>query len=443
MLHLQQLSVLSSPILLICVSPRTPLFGMSSTSLFIMRLQSLALTSFAVTVAAQAQSNQSLVAALESQPALSNLSTYLSLYPSFLSTLEGLTNITLLAPNNDAFELALNSDQGAPSNNDLVSAIFSYHVLNGTYSNFSTNATFIPTALLPGAYANVTGGQVVEAIGATDQTTSSATFYSGLLQNSTTVQGMTSNSTNSTNSTSESSSPYTTTFAGGVIHIIDHFLVLPNNLTNTAVQINLQSAVGALQVTNLSQPLDLMSDVTVFLPDNAAFQAVGASIATSSIADLTRILEYHVVNGSVLYSTSLMNGSTLTAMNGIGLDITMEDGDIFVNSAKVLTPNVLVGNGVVHVIDNVLNPGNRTAVPNTSASTQAPAFTDASSASDVPFTSGVATATSSIYTEGPSSATSAAATSPTPSSSNIAAPRQTGAMAAAALFGGAAAIMNM
>lgn len=414
-----------------------------------MRLQNFALTGFALGAVAQ---NQTLLEALGSESSLSNLTTYLSLYPSFLSTAEGLSNITLLAPNNDAFQLAINSDQGAPNTNDLVQAIFSYHILNGTYSNFSTNASFIPTALLPGAYANVTGGQRVEAVGATDQATSSATFYSGLLQNSSTVMmsmssSSSSNSTNSTsmsNSTSSMSSPYSIAFAGGVIHIIDHFLVIPNNFSNTAVQLNLQAAVGALDVCNLTTPVDMMTDITVFLPDNAAFQAIGATLATDNIMDLTKIMQYHVVNGSVLYTTDLMNSSTLRTYNGIDIDISQQDGRWFVNSAEVLTPNVLIANGVIHVIDNVLNPGNRTVQPIASASTQAPAFGNATSASDVPFTSGVPTATISLNTVGPSSASAAATETATSSSSKGGAmPQNTGAMAAAALFGGAAAYMNL
>ena len=42
---------------------------------------------------------------------------------------------------------------------------------------------------------------------------------------------------------------------------------------------------------------------------------------------------------------------TVMAMNGMNLTITVEGSDVFVNSAKVVTPNVLVSNGVVHVID--------------------------------------------------------------------------------------------
>lgn len=44
------------------------------------------------------------------------------------------------------------------------------------------------------------------------------------------------------------------------------------------------------------------------------------------------------------------------AMNGMNLTITVEGSDVFVNSAKVVTPNVLVANGVVHVIDGYVSP---------------------------------------------------------------------------------------
>ena len=44
------------------------------------------------------------------------------------------------------------------------------------------------------------------------------------------------------------------------------------------------------------------------------------------------------------------------AMNGMNLTITVDGSDVFVNSAKVVTPNVLVANGVVHVIDKHVYP---------------------------------------------------------------------------------------
>ena len=114
-------------------------------------------------------------------------------------------------------------------------------------------------------------------------------------------------------------------------------------------------------------------DVTVFAPNNAAFQAIGSATGNLTMMELANILEYHgkrvllvlqnilltsnslVVNGTVAYSSTLKN-ETVMAMNGVNLTITVEGSDVFVNSAKVVTPNVLVANGVVHVIDKYVFP---------------------------------------------------------------------------------------
>lgn len=67
-----------------------------------------------------------------------------------------------------------------------------------------------------------------------------------------------------------------------------------------------------------------------------------------SIRTPTLLKEYStliciLVNGTVGYSSTLMNGMNLT--------ITVSNGSVFVNSAKVVAPDVLVSNGVVLVID--------------------------------------------------------------------------------------------
>jgi uncharacterized surface protein with fasciclin (FAS1) repeats len=376
-----------------------------------MQFKALTLAALAGVVLGQ---GQDLTTALGSLPQLSNLTTYLSAFPDFVGQLSQLTNITLLAPNNAAFTELMNSSAGAAltdGDTSLIQALFSYHVLNGSFSTFG-NTTFVPTALQPPQYTNVTGGQRVEAMNASD----SVTFFSGLLQNSTV--------TNSTN------------FTNGVIHIIDRVLTVPQNISTTAVALNLTSAAGALIQADLVTTLDYLSDVTVFVPNNEAFQNIGTALPNLTMEEVTSILTYHVVNGTVGYSTSLMNGTSLTTLQGSNLTVYLEDDRVFVNSAEVVIPNVLVANGVVHVIDNVLNPMNATATADPNASTQAPAFPGASSASDVPYTSGVAQPTSAVAT---SEATAAASSS----SEGVAMPMKTGAVGAAALFGGAAAIMNL
>ena len=386
-------------------------------------MQLKALTFAALVGTAFGQGMQDLTTTLGSLPQLSNLTSYLSAFPDFVGQLSQLSNITLLAPNNAAFAQLLNSSAGAALTNGdqaMIQALFSYHVLNGTYPSFN-ETQFVPTALQPPQFTNVTGGQVVEATAEDD----SIAFFSGLLQNS----SYTGNTVN---------------FTGGVVHIIDRVLTIPQNISTTAVAANLTSAAGALTQAGLVETVDYLSDVTVFVPNNAAFQAIGSALPNLTMEEVTSILTYHVVNGTVAYSSTLMNGTSVPTVQGGNLTITIQDGDVFVNSARVIIPDVLVANGVVHVINGVLNPMNATAAPNADSEDSTPAFTGASSATDAPYTSGVPTPTSALVpAEETSGGASGAGGAASTSSEGVAAAMKTGAVGAAALFGGAAALMNM
>lgn len=273
--------------------------------------------------------------------------------------------------------------------------------------------SFPKTLLMNSTYTNVTGGQVVKA----ETEDNSVVFTSGLLRESRVVTA-------------------DVTFTGGIVHIIDSVLTIPVNDSATAVAANLTALAGALTTANLVSTVDSASDVTIFAPSNAAFAAIQNLAANLSTEMLSSVLTYHVVQGTVGYSSSLTSGAMLTTLNGGQVTITIDQGNVFVNSAEVTTADVLVSNGVVHVIDNVLNPGNSTARPDTTASTQMPAFSGASSASDIPFTSGI-TATG---TAAPTGGAGATATSTGASQAGV--PMQTAAVGAAALFGGAAMLAN-
>ena len=82
-------------------------------------------------------------------------------------------------------------------------------------------------------------------------------------------------------------------FTGGVIHVVDNVLTEPQNISTTAVAAGLSSAAGALMNTSLVNPLDTMMDVTVFVPNNTAFQAIGSALGSLNTQQLASILEYH------------------------------------------------------------------------------------------------------------------------------------------------------
>ena len=146
-----------------------------------MQYKLLSLTVLAATVSAQ-----NLTSVLSSNPDLSNVTSYLSLFPTLQTALDKGSNITVLAPSNEAFIAYANSRAGSINDTAAVEALLTYHVLNGTYKSdqFISTAEFFPTLLTDPKYANVTGGQRVEAI----IEGQNVTFYSGLLQNSTLVR---------------------------------------------------------------------------------------------------------------------------------------------------------------------------------------------------------------------------------------------------------------
>jgi len=383
-------------------------------------LSKLSLLAFVSAVMAQTDGAPSLTQALNSSQELSSLSALLS-GPGLGQLVESLgssQNVTILAPSNQAFESIGNETLTAlGSNAGLLTALLQYHVLNGTFlsSAITNQSAFVPTLLTNPLFTNVTGGQVVDAKTSGDN----VTFFSGLLANSTV-------------------SPADVNFTGGVIHVIDRFLVLPEVPSDTLTTAGLSSLRGALNQTDLIEAVDTTPDVTIFAPSNEAFRNIGSALANISNEDLASVLTYHVVNGTVGYSSGLENNTVLTTLNGANLTITIGDeGRIFVNNARVTIADVLVANGVVHVIDEVLNPANST-IADPAGDEGEPGFPDATAVSEAPFTSGQPTATTSINDE----ATSAAA--PGPSSSSTAGapgPVNTGAVGMGALFGAAAVFM--
>lgn len=107
-------------------------------------------------------------------------------------------------------------------------------------------------------------------------------------------------------------------------------------------------------------------NLTFFAPNDAAFRSSGitdaSALANLTQEQLTAILQYHVLKAAVASSgfpmennkpvqTSLMLNNQPTV-----LYITNGSAGLFVNGSKVVTPDVQVANGVIHIIDHLLSP---------------------------------------------------------------------------------------
>jgi uncharacterized surface protein with fasciclin (FAS1) repeats len=105
---------------------------------------------------------------------------------------------------------------------------------------------------------------------------------------------------------------------------------------------------------------------TVFAPTNAAFRAIGYSVASvnaitsqSGIDSLAAILTYHVLSIKVP-STGVPASDTVKTVNGKNLFASNNGNGVFVNGVKVVVANVPVSNGVIHAIGKVLIPPTQT-----------------------------------------------------------------------------------
>jgi uncharacterized surface protein with fasciclin (FAS1) repeats len=122
----------------------------------------------AAVVAARAQEDAApanLTSVLAGNQNLTALVTLLQSQPDIATALGGAQNITLFAPSNNALQ-ALNSSaaMSALSQEGYIQALLNYHVLVGEFrsENITETPAFPSTLLNDTAYANVTGGQVVE-----------------------------------------------------------------------------------------------------------------------------------------------------------------------------------------------------------------------------------------------------------------------------------------
>jgi transforming growth factor-beta-induced protein len=124
----------------------------------------------------------------------------------------------------------------------------------------------------------------------------------------------------------------------------------------------LSTLVAAIEAAGLGDTLNGEGPFTIFAPSNEAFAAIPQADLDAVLADtaqLTSILSYHVVEGESLSAADLAAAGTATTVQGGDLTFAVEpDGTLSINdgAANVACSNIVVGNGTVHIIDQVLVP---------------------------------------------------------------------------------------
>ena len=94
---------------------------------------------------------------------------------------------------------------------------------------------------------------------------------------------------------------------------------------------------------------------TVFAPSDDAFATIDLDPLRADQARMRRTLEYHVVPDEV-HADALKDGKQLPTLAGPSLTIGRTGTAHTVDDATVVRPDLDANNGVVHVIDHVLEP---------------------------------------------------------------------------------------
>ena len=135
------------------------------------------------------------------------------------------------------------------------------------------------------------------------------------------------------------------------------------DIVDTAISAgNFNTLVAAVKAAGLVDTLKSPGPFTVFAPNDEAFNKLPAGTVDALLKDIPRlksILTYHVCEGKMM-SSDLAEHKQLLSVSGQELKIDNSRWHLHrhmkVNDANIINPDLVVDNGVCHVIDRVLMP---------------------------------------------------------------------------------------
>ncbi len=128
--------------------------------------------------------------------------------------------------------------------------------------------------------------------------------------------------------------------------------------------------VAAVQQAELVDALKAEGPYTVFAPTDEAFAALLEETGMTAeellaAENLSDILLYHVVAGafdaaSVIELVGDADYVLVDTLNGTPLKVSVDMGNVYINDAMVVMPDVMASNGIIHVVDSVIMPPSKT-----------------------------------------------------------------------------------
>lgn len=135
--------------------------------------------------------------------------------------------------------------------------------------------------------------------------------------------------------------------------------VAKKDIVDVAVEAgSFKTLAKALEVAGLVETLKGKGPFTVFAPTDEAFAKLPKETLEALLKDkakLTAVLTYHVVAGEYP-ANKVVASKSLKTVQGSPIKITVTDAGVKVNQAKVVKTDIRASNGILHVIDAVILP---------------------------------------------------------------------------------------
>ncbi len=257
------------------------------------------------------------------------------------ATLRASEELTLFAPNNDAFRAAgfFSNDAVNGADATFLTDLLTYHLISGRVMSGSlTNGNVSTRNTGKNFTVSTTNGVKITGLGFASNVANVAIKDVKALN--------------------------------GMFHVLDK-IIFPSPITISGLITNngeFDILEKALTRTGLLATFGGTNQVSLFAPTDAAFikflkvaneAAALTAVEGLAIPSLTNILSYHGLNAKVQSTdipTTVNNPvNSLLTTNGI-IYTNKSSAGVFVNGAKVLYADIQANNGVIHIIDNVLNP---------------------------------------------------------------------------------------
>ncbi|KAF5615868.1 transforming growth factor-beta-induced ig-h3 [Fusarium sp. NRRL 25303] len=326
--------------------------------------------------------SENLAGAIADYNSLSLFRSLLSAAPQVLSeTLSSQgSNVTILIPTDNAIKSYLKDSSISDVtelNQTMLQVFFSYHTMAASLSSTDFSASrglSVPTLLKSEEFNNRTAGpQIQSQFG---NNADGQVVFASRVQKGKRADGNISGAVVNLRAGEEQNIKMTAVDGSwgeknaSRFQIVDKVLLPPLSCSQTvkaADDKRLTALNGALIKAGLWPALDASKNVTCLAPSTQAFKDAGSPDVELSKEDLGGALLAHTLN-EVTYSNYLRDGQVIGTLNKTEVRVRIIDDDIFFNNAKVIEANVLTNNGLIHILDSVIQAGGKPSETSTGTS---------------------------------------------------------------------------